>query len=440
MNVPDAKKVSSVFIETYGCQMNKSDSEVIAGLLSRAGYRITHAQDEADIILINTCSVRDHAEKRALGRIGVLSDWKNRAPHRKLGIIGCMAQRLGPTLIDVKPFVDFIVGPDQYRHLPRLLCNGHHDCNVYTRLDISEMYSDILPCRDSQVTGWITIMRGCNNFCTYCIVPYTRGRERSRRTEDILHEIESMAQEGIIEVTLLGQNVNSYNDGRHGFSDLLRMSAQIPGIRRVRFMTSHPKDLNDDILDVIATGYKICPHIHLPVQSGSNRILALMNRQYTREHYLSLVEKARKRIPGVALTTDVLVGFPGETESDFRDTYELLDRIRFDEAYTYRYSPREGTQAALLADGLTEKDRLKRLDEIIHLQRRITLEIKHEMIGHTEEILPETASKQSPQEWMGRTPTNHVVVFPKNGSHIGYPVNVAITECRGATLRGYVES
>ena len=249
-----------------------------------------------------------------------------------------------------------------------------------------------------------------------------------------------MAQKGIVEVTLLGQNVNSYNDGRHDFSDLLKISAQIPEIRRVRFMTSHPKDLSDGILDVIACRGKVCPHIHLPVQSGSNRILALMIRQYTRDQYLHLVEKARKRIPGVALTTDVLVGFPGETESDFRDTCELLECIRFDEAYTYRYSPREGTRAARLNDGLTEKDRLERLDEIIRLQRHITLEIKREMIGHTAEILPETASKHSPEEWMGRTPTNHVVVFPKNGSHIGHPVNVLITECRGATLRGNIES
>ena len=419
--------------------MNKSDSELVAGLLASSGYDVTENQDEADVILINTCSVRNHAEKRALGRISVLASWRREEDSRRLGIIGCMAQRMGDNLLAEKPFVDFIIGPDEYRNLPRLIGNGHNTRRALTQFHDDENYSGIIPCRESSICGWVTITRGCNNFCSYCIVPYTRGRERSRPVEDILQETEHMAHDGIIEVTLLGQNVNSYNDGKNRFSDLLRMISRISGIHRIRFLTSHPKDLTDDILEVIASVDEVCPHIHLPVQSGSNQILSLMNRHYTREHYLRLVEKARNRIPGVSITSDVLVGFPGETESDFLLTYALMEEVRFDEAFTYRYSYRQGTRAAEMKDYLTEQERLNRLDKIIRLQRRITQEKKIKMIGRSVEVLPESVSKQSPEEWMGRTNTNHVVVFPKESTSLGRPVMVRITDCKGSTLRGITE-
>jgi tRNA-2-methylthio-N6-dimethylallyladenosine synthase len=433
------QKRSSVFIETYGCQMNKSDSEVVAGLLAASGYDVVENQEEADVILINTCSVRNHAEKRALGRISVLASWRREVDSRKLGIIGCMAQRMGNDLLTEKPFVDFIVGPDEYRSIPRLIGNGHDTRRALTQFHDDENYSGIIPYRESSICGWITITRGCNNFCSYCIVPYTRGRERSRPAEDILRETEHMVHDGIVEVTLLGQNVNSYDDGKNRFSDLLRMISRVSGIHRIRFLTSHPKDLTDDILEVIASEDEVCPHIHLPVQSGSNHILSLMNRHYTRERYLGLVEKARDNIPDVSITSDILVGFPGETESDFSLTYALMEEVRFDEAFTYRYSTRQGTRAAEMEDNLTEKERLDRLDKIIRLQRGITREKKIEMIGRFVEVLPEAENKQSPEEWMGRTGMNHVVVFPKDGISLGQPVMVRITECRGSTLRGITE-
>ena len=439
MNESYEKNSHSVYIETYGCQMNKSDSEVIAGLLNGEGYRLVESQGKADIILINTCSVRDHAEQRVLGRIDGLAHWKRGAPRRRLGVIGCMAQRMGMDLLSNKPFIDFIVGPDEYRKLPHLLANGLDEARSHTQIHEGETYSDIHRYRPSGMSGWVTITRGCNNFCSYCIVPFTRGRERSSPALEIQNEISEMANHGIREITLLGQNVNSYNDGNTRFSDLLLMCVKIPQILRIRFMTSHPKDLTDDIVEVIAAEGKICSHIHLPVQSGSNRILSLMNRGYTREHYLNLIGKARNRIPGVAITSDILVGFPGETQEDFMATVDLMKEVRFDEAFTYRYSPRQETKAAQLDDHLTEETRLERLDEVIQLQRRITLEKKREMIGKHFEVLPEASSKQSSEEWMGRTSTNHVVVFPKNGFSLGQPVFVRIEGCRGSTLRGITE-
>ena len=439
MKKESKKNGHSVFIETYGCQMNKADSEIITGLLVTEGYHITECQEEADVVLINTCSVRNHAEQRALGRINVLAKWKKEAPDRKLGVIGCMAQRMGEALLSEKPFIDFVIGPDEYRKLPHLIDNGQYEFRVFTKFHTKETYNNIQRGRQSGITGWVTITRGCNNYCSYCIVPYTRGRERSRRAEEILLEIAEMSEQGIMEVILLGQNVNSYEDGRNRFSDLLRMCGQVQKILRIRFMTSHPKDLSDDILDTIATEKNICPHIHLPVQSGSNRILELMNRKYTREQYLGLIEKARNRIPGVAITSDILVGFPGETETDFKATYTLMEEVRFDEAFTYRYSPRQETRAAQMEDHLTEEMRLDRLDKIIQLQRRITLQKKREMIGQCVEVLPEVLSKQSPDEWMGRTPTNHVVIFPKKNISLGQPVTVLIETCKGSTLRGIVD-
>lgn len=429
----------SVFIETYGCQMNKYDSEIVTGILTSSGYRLSKSIEEADIILINTCSVRDHAEKRALGRISALNKWKKSAPHKKIGVLGCMAQRMGKELLDMKPFIDCIVGPDEYGKLPHIIDNGLHGSCIQTHLNMNETYSAVLPSRKTGISGWVAISRGCNNYCSYCIVPYTRGRERSRPTQEILREIEQMAEQGFREVILLGQNVNSYNDSRNNFADILEMTSCIQGIIRIRFMTSHPKDLSDRILEVVASNKKFCQHIHLPVQSGSNRILSRMNRMYTREKYLQLIKKARTMIPGVAITTDILVGFPGETESDFLDTHNLMKKVRFEEAFTYRYSSRPGTKAAQMKSHLSERERLDRLNRIINLQRRITLQKKREMIGQCVEVLPECTSKKSSEEWMGRTNTNHVVVFPKGDISLGQSVKVFIETCKGSTLRGKIE-
>jgi tRNA-2-methylthio-N6-dimethylallyladenosine synthase len=432
------KKKTSVYIETYGCQMNKYDSELVSGLLIRHGYHLTDSFDKADIVMINTCSVRDHAEKRVLGRIGAMAAWKRRVPDRKLGIIGCMGQRLGSDLLKKKPYLDFIVGPDSYSDLPEILNNGFSGPCIRTRLDEKEVYDGIRPEREPGVSGWIAISRGCDNFCSYCIVPYTRGRERSRSAMDILAELKTMAEQGYREVTFLGQNVNSYHDGDADFPDLLRSAAREKGILRIRFMTSHPKDVSDRLLDAMADEAKLCPHLHLPVQSGANRILDRMHRGYTRKHVLQWIEKARKKIPHLAVTSDIMVGFPGETEAEFRQTCTLVEEVRFDEAYTYAYSPRPGTQAARWEETLSPREKSDRLAELIRIQRGITVEIKRGMVGSRFEVFVEGTSRRSDREWMGKTPANHVVVFPGESSLRGDLVRVRIEQCRGATLRGKV--
>jgi len=434
MEAKNKNMASSVFIETYGCQMNKYDSELVAGILHEHGYHITEYFEDADIILVNTCSVRNHAEQRVLGRLQVLRHWKN-SPNKKIGVIGCMAQRMGSSLFDHNPDIDFILGPDAYRDLPQILTGSGQ---YAARLDFNthETYDGIYAYRKNSVSGWITVMRGCNNFCSYCIVPYTRGRERSRSVESISREITNMTEQGFREITLLGQNVNSYQYEDNDFPELLIHICRIPGIKRIRFMTSHPKDLSDRLIQTIAEQKKICSHIHLPVQSGSNRILNEMNRRYTREQYLDLIHNIRKTIPGVAVSSDVMVGFPGESETDFQDTIRLLTEVQFDEAFTYYYSPREGTKAAAMPEMLTEKEKKERLNAIINIQKKITIKKKQEYIGTTAEVLAETESRKSKNEWMGKTDTNHVVIFPKMKIRKGEIVPIRITECAGATLRG----
>ncbi|HHS13492.1 MAG TPA: tRNA (N6-isopentenyl adenosine(37)-C2)-methylthiotransferase MiaB [bacterium] len=424
------------FIETYGCQMNKYDSELISRILIDHGYTQASNADEADILIINTCSVREHAEQRVLGRIGVMAAWKRLNEKRRLIITGCMAQRLGETLIAI-PHVDGVAGPDQYRLLPGLVNSKLTLTQArMLRQTHTEDYSDIKPNRETGISGWVAISRGCNNFCSYCIVPYVRGRERSRPFNGILDEVRNMANSGFQEVTLLGQNVNTYRDGATDFPRLLTEIAEKTNIKRIRFMTSHPRDLSLELLEVMGAYDSICPHIHLPVQAGSDSVLERMNRGYTRNHYLYLVEAARKRIPNAALTTDVMVGFPGETEKDFLETVNLMETVRFDDAFTYRYSSRPGTKAAEMAGQVEENEKSRRLQYLINIQRRITLQKRKSMIGSVVEVLPEISSKYSTREWMGRTPTDHVVVFPKNRLERGVPVPVRIDECRGATLRG----
>jgi tRNA-2-methylthio-N6-dimethylallyladenosine synthase len=425
----------SVFVETYGCQMNKNDSELIRGLLDERGYPMAEDWESADVVLVNTCSVREHAERRVLGRLGVLAGWKRLSPNRRIGVLGCMAQRLGASLGDLKPCVDFIVGPDGYRRLPELI-SGLCPPVADTAFRPDELYGGVRPKRDAGFSAWVTISRGCVNFCSYCIVPYTRGPERCRPAGDILSEIESLAARGFREITLLGQNVNSWRDGGMDFADLLRRAASVTGLLRVRFMTSHPKDLTGRLLDAMAETPAVCPHLHLPVQSGSDRILARMNRKYDRNLYLEIVRKARERMPDLGLSTDVMVGFPGETESDFQSTLDLIEAVRFDDAFTYAYSPRSGTAAAGFDDAVPEDIRFRRLAGLIERQRAITLEKRKNWVGRTAEVLTERPSPRDPGEWLGRTASGLAVVFPEGKASPGRPVVVRIEGVRGVTLLG----
>ncbi len=436
MNFHHTSHPAAIFIETYGCQMNKYDSELIQSILEEAGYVFTSVPEKADVILINTCSVRAHAEERAMGRISVLLGWKRGSEKRKLGVVGCMAQRLGEELAQLKPHIDFVVGPDGYRELPQIIRDANVRPIVYTPQNREEVYQGIFPSSHSEICAWVTISRGCSNFCAYFIVPYTRRPERRRPCSEILKEIEQKLKQDVREITLLGQNVNSYRDGEIDFPRLLKQVSEMDGHFRIRFLTSHPKDISDALFEVMAASPKICPHLHLPLQSGSNRILEKMNRKYTREAYIQIVQKARKKIRDLALTSDVLVGFPGETEMDFEQTCALLEEIRFDDAFTYYFSPRKGTQAAEMEEQIPKPQRLERLKRLIELQRKITIDAKCKWIGKTVEVLVEKPSKRSSKEWMGRTPQNHVVVFSAPDVEPGDFVHVSIEALQGTTFRG----
>ena len=434
-----------LFIETYGCQMNIADSEVVAAILVAQGYELTDDVNNADLVLINTCSVRDNAEQRVWNRLDFFKGYKRRKPNVKVGVIGCMAKRVGQELIEHQA-VDIVAGPDSYRDMPMLLDRA---ISGSTGIDIEqsevETYSGIVPERvaDDSISGFVSIMRGCNNFCTYCIVPYTRGRERSRNPKDIINEIKSLIDKGYREVTLLGQNVNSYNwieeDKEINFPKLVEMIAKINPNLRVRFTTSHPKDISDELIEVIARYNNVCKHIHLPVQAGSNAVLERMNRKYTREYYLERVKKIRTLIPNCGLTTDVFCGFSGETEQDFLQTLELLREVEFDSAFMFKYSERPGTYAAKkLPDDVPEDIKIKRLTEIIDLQNKISQKRNQAEVGKTFEVLVEGYSKKSDKDMFGRTSQNKVVVFPNNGTKIGNLVKVKIVSASSATLIGIV--
>jgi tRNA-2-methylthio-N6-dimethylallyladenosine synthase len=438
MEHPAPLKKPSVFIETYGCQMNKCDSELISGLLKENGCSLAVSCDEADVVLVNTCSVREHAEKRVLGRLSALAEWKKKASGRKLGVIGCMGQRLGADILKKRSHVDFVVGPDQYRRLPGLMDGRAVQSHVLTGWDSEESYENVQAERGGGTSAWVAVSRGCDNYCSYCIVPYTRGRERCRSSEKILGELARLAGLGFKEVTLLGQNVNSYLDDGLDFAGLLERAARIDGLQRIRFMTSHPRDLSNRLLEVMAAGGRICPHIHLPIQSGSDRILKAMNRQVTAGHMQDLIAGARRMIPGLGVTTDVMAGFPGETEADFLETCRFLEAVRFDEAYTYAYSPRTGTRAAEMSGAVPDTEKAERLNRLIRLQRGISLEIKKGMIGSIADVLPECPSRRSQTEWMGRTPANQVVVYPEKDAAADRILSVRIEACKGATLWGKI--
>jgi len=431
------------YIETYGCQMNKYDSELVAGILNQQGYCEAGSAEESDLILVNTCSVRQHAENRVFGRLDSLHILKKTNPRLVIGVLGCMAIRLQDELFNQKQFVNFVLGPDNYRSLPEILSklnNGLSENQLkLAEFDNHEVYSELYPSRTSGISAWVAIMRGCNNFCSYCIVPYLRGRERSRSAQDIVAEVIKLVQDGFVEVTLLGQNVNSYHDGDHDFSDLIRMVAEVEGIERIRFATSHPKDLSEKLIDTIANHQKICNHLHLPIQSGSDVILKLMNRKYTRSHYLRLIELARKKIAGLGLFTDIIVGFPGETEQDFEDTVDLVEQVEFDGIFVFKYSPREGTAAYRLEETLTDEENVRRLQVLNQIQDGITLKRNQQLIGTTQNILVEGPSKKAkPNQYMGRTDSNKIVVFNGDDSVVGTLLDVKITAAEGRTLFGEI--
>ena len=429
------------YIETYGCQMNVADSEVVAAILQTTDAEYTDDLGKADIILLNTCSIRENAEQRVQHRLQELAGGKHHK-RRMIGVIGCMAERMGEELLrDYK--VDFVAGPDAYLDLPNLIAQceqGHQAINV--QLSTTETYADVLPARlGKQISGFVSIMRGCNNFCSYCVVPYTRGRERSRDINSICAEVLDLQRRGYKEVTLLGQNVNSYRWEKDGevidFADLLQTVAQTVPDMRIRFTTSHPKDMSDKTLHVIADNRNICKFIHLPVQSGSNKILKLMNRKYTREWYLERIAAIRRIVPDATIGTDVFCGFHDETPEDHSQTLSLMREVGFDTAFMFKYSERPGTYAQKhLPDNISEEEKVRRLNEIIALQNTLSLESNLREVGKTVEVLVEGYSKRSHDDMFGRTSQYKTVVFPRQGRHIGEFVKVKILSATAATLKG----
>jgi tRNA-2-methylthio-N6-dimethylallyladenosine synthase len=433
-----------VYIETYGCQMNTNDSEVVISILSGEGYGVTRDMTDADLILINTCSVRENAEQRVRGRLDVFRMEKKRRPALLVGVIGCMAERLKEQLLEEEKVVDLVVGPDAYRELPQLVQDAGSGLKaVNVLLSREETYSDISPVRMDRngVSSFVSIMRGCNNRCAFCIVPYTRGVERSRSQDTIVREVHELVAAGYKEVTLLGQNVDSYHwqqDNTTGsFAGLLEAVAAVSPELRVRFSTSHPKDMNDEVLHVMAARHNICKSIHLPAQSGSTRILELMRRRYTREWYLERIAAIKRILPECSISTDLIAGFCSETEADHQDTLALMRQVQFDYAFMFKYSVRPNTLAAKkMTDDVPEEIKSRRLQEIIDLQAVLSAQSKQRCIGNTDEVLAESISKKSREELSGRNSRNMVVVFPKKQHALGDYVQVHITGCTPATLLG----
>ena len=436
------------YIETYGCQMNVADSEVVAAIMQMTDAEMTEDIQEADIIILNTCSIRENAEQKVQHRLQELRGGRNRKNANKwIGVIGCMAERMGEELLRDYG-VDFVAGPDAYMDIPNLLSQCEQGLPaININLSTTETYREVMPARiGKQISGFVSIMRGCNNFCSYCVVPYTRGRERSRDVESIKNEVLDLQNKGYKEVTLLGQNVNSYcyehtnaagEVEKIGFSELLRIIAELVPEMRIRFTTSHPKDMSDATLEVIAKYDNLCKFIHLPVQSGSNRILKLMNRKYTREWYLDRIAAIRRILPDAAISTDVFCGFHSETVEDHEETLSLMREVGFDSAFMFKYSERPGTHAQKhLPDNISEEEKVRRLNEIIALQTQLSLESNQREVGKVVEVLVEGFSKRSKDDMYGRTSQYKTVVFPREGRHVGELVKVEITEASAATLKG----
>ena len=439
----DSKSVNKkLFIETYGCQMNVADTEVVAAVMQTIGYEMCESMDEADAVFVNTCSVRDNAEQRVLGRLQIINQQKKRNPKLIIGLLGCMAERLKNELIE-QGIVNLVVGPDAYLDLPNLVGMAEqNEKAINVELSTTETYKDVIPVRlaGTHISGFVSIMRGCNNFCTYCIVPYTRGRERSREVESIMNEIDDLQKRGYHEVTLLGQNVNSYkytdeNGTTYDFASLLRLVAEKFTGMRIRFSTSHPKDMGDETLHVIADHHNICNHIHLPVQSGSNNVLKTMNRKYTREWYLDRINAIKTIIPGCGISTDVFCGFHGETEEDHQQTLDLMRQVGFDSAFMFKYSERPGTFASRnLPDNISEEEKVRRLNEIIALQTELSAQSNAKDVGQTYEVLIEGVSKRSKDQFCGRTQQNKMAVFPRGNHKVGDLAMVKVISTTAATL------
>jgi tRNA-2-methylthio-N6-dimethylallyladenosine synthase len=425
-----------VYIETYGCQMNVADSELMFGLLDRAGYVRSDDPADADVMLVNTCAVRDNAEQRVIGRMGELQ--RHKRPGDVLGVVGCMAQRLGPALLERVPRVDLVVGPDAYRNLPELLSlAGAGQRTTDTGFREWEHYEDVPPVREKGPTAFVTVQRGCDYRCTFCIVPYTRGPERSRRLEDVVREVAGLAGQGTTEVTLLGQTVNSYHDGRHDFADLLRAVGSVDGVRRVRFTSPYPTDFTSRVIEAMAETAAVCQHVHLPVQSGSDAVLRRMRRRYTRAGYLDVMRRLRGAIPGITFSTDIIVGFPGETDAQFEETLSLVTDADFDDAYTFKYSVRDGTPAVRLRDHVPDGVASARLERLIDTVRANARRKNAARVGQVHEVLVERPARRGGL-MLGRTRSNHLVLLELPPSGAGEYHQCRLTGTTGSTFTGAV--
>ena len=425
-------------IHTYGCQMNVADSELVESILIDQGYSNSKDPNKADAIFINTCSIREHAEDKVHSQLGRYELIKKERPDVIIGVLGCMAQSLKHDLLEKRSFVDIILGPDSYRRLPDLLnrSEGRRESLVDTKLSRFEVYDDLFPSRKEGINAWISIMRGCDKFCSFCIVPFTRGRERSRDTLSIIEEANQAVKQGYKEITLLGQNVNSYHYEDYQFHHLLEALARVPGIQRIRYTSPHPQDITDDLLYTMSKHKNICNYIHLPLQAGSDKILKRMNRTYTKSHFLSLVKRIKEILPDVGISTDIIVGFPGETDEDFQQTIEIMNEVKFDSAFNFKYSSRRGTKASEYDDKIQEKIKQQRLEQVIYLQKKHTLERNMELVGTSQTVLVEKESKMSNDYWAGRTDSNKWVIFKKDNIPKKEMISVFIKEARGITLHG----
>jgi len=430
----------SYYIETYGCQMNVADSELVSALLTREGFSETKDIHTADAIFVNTCAIREHAEDKVHSRLGYYHQIKRKNPKTIIGVLGCMAQNLKEDILESKPFVDIVLGPDSYRRLPEMIRERSNESShlVDTKLSRFEVYDDMFPSRNKGINAWISIMRGCDKFCTFCIVPFTRGRERSRSVEGIVQEAAQAVSDGFIEVTLLGQNVNSYHHEGQKFHELLDAIAQIPGLKRSRYTSPHPEDMTQDVLNVMAKYDNICNYVHLPLQAGNDEVLNRMNRTYTKDQFLARVNQIRNTLPNVGISTDIIVGFPGENEAEFQETMDVMEVVKFDSAFTFKYSSRPGTKAAEFNDHVPEDEKQDRLERLIEMQQKHTLFRNRAIVGRVEMVLVEKESKRSKKQWAGRTDANKWVVFNKENAKIKDLIPVKIMDARGITLHGEI--
>lgn len=427
-----------LYVETYGCQMNVADSELMLGQLGRAGYERVEKPEDADVILVNTCAIREHAEQRIYGRLGELTRHKLRRPGVILGVAGCMAQHLRSRLIRRVPQLDLVVGPDGYRRLPELIEEAREEPTLAVRLSRVETYGDLVPARADGVRAWVSIMRGCDKFCAFCIVPYVRGRERSLPADEVMRQVEHAAAEGFREIVFLGQTVNAYKDAEAGvdFADLLIRANRVDGIARIRFTSPHPSDMSDRTIQAMASSSKVAPHLHLPLQSGSDSMLSSMRRIYTIAEYETLVAKIRGAMPGLALSTDIIVGFPGETEEDFEATRAAMDRIGYESAFIFKYSPRPGARSAEWAETVSEEEKTRRITLLIEEQKERSLRKNEKDVGKTVEVLVEGPTRRTPTEWFGKSAHFKTTVFPHGTERVGDLLRVRVAAATPHALLG----